>query len=115
MVLYERLLKARPNNAAFLRATAVLSGELDKPEQALRCWRILVTGLTAESDAWYEAKFNLINVLARTDPARAREVLDQHIRLHPDYGPEPWGARLRSLDRRLDPAPADDERGEETS
>jgi len=105
LALYERLLTARPSNAVFLRSTAVLSGELKKPEQALRCWRILVTGLQQGTEPWYEAKYNLINLLARTDPARAREVLDQHIRLHPDGGPDPWGARLRGLDRRLERLP----------
>jgi tetratricopeptide (TPR) repeat protein len=104
IALYERLLEQRPRNARFLRATALLAARSGRPEQAIACWRTLVAGLSDNTQAWYEARFNLISLLAESDPERARAVLDQHLQLNPDYGPEPWRSRFRELDRRLGPA-----------
>jgi len=99
--LFERLLERHPRNAKFLRSAAVLSERLGKPERAVACWRTLVSGTRQESDAWYEAKFRLVSLLAFSDPERARRILDQHRQLHPGYGPDPWGARLKALDLRV--------------
>ncbi|MCP3905431.1 MAG: hypothetical protein GY715_17540 [Planctomycetes bacterium] len=99
--LFRRLLEARPRNARFLRSAALLAEELDDPEFALGCWKQLVAGLPQSSDGWYEARFHFIGLLAATDPERARAVMDQHRALHAGYGPDPWGARLKALDLRL--------------
>jgi hypothetical protein len=104
--LYEKLLAAAPTDARILRATAVLSERLDNIDQALRCWRTLAAGSTIGTEAWYEARFHLITLLAEIDPARARAVMDQHKQLNPDYGPEPWSSRMRQLDLRI-PAAAE--------
>jgi tetratricopeptide (TPR) repeat protein len=103
--LYEKLLAAAPTDARILRATAVLSEGLDNIDQALRCWRTLAAGSTIGTEAWYEARFHLITLLADVDPARARAVMDQHKQLNPDYGPEPWSSRMRQLDLRIPAAP----------
>jgi hypothetical protein len=109
LALYERLLAVRPRNAAFLRATALLSETLGSPERALECWRTLMAGTSQGAAGWYEAKYRLINLLATLDAPRAREVMAQHRALNPDYGPDPWGAQLRALDLRLRvEAPEDD-------
>ncbi len=100
--LFEQLLLDHPRNAHFLRSTAILNGAFDDPDRALECWRLLVAGLPEGGGDWYEAKFNVIDLLSRTDPIRARNVMDQHKLLHPEYGPDPWGARLRVLDARID-------------
>ena len=102
--LYETLLKARPTEAGFLRAAALLSAKQGKLDRALECWRTLVAGSAVGTQRWFEAKFHLISLLADTDPARARAVMDQHKQLTPTYGPEPWGSRLRALDLRIGPA-----------
>ncbi len=99
--LYERLLAMRPSNARFLRATALLSERMEKLDQAVDCWRTLVAGSGQGTTEWFEAKFRLVSILAKTDPERARAVMDQHRSLNPDFGPEPWGTRLRMLDERL--------------
>ena len=104
--LYEKLVTERPRDAAFLRATAMLSERLNKPDQALSCWRKLVAGTTVGEPLWYEAKFRLIDLLAETDPPRARSIMDQHKQLNPGYGPEPWASRLRELDGRIPEAPS---------
>jgi hypothetical protein len=101
LFLFERLLEARPDDGRFLRATAELAGTLEKHERALQCWRTLLAGLPPGSNAWFEAKYHQIDVLAKVDRDRALEVLDQHIQLEGGYGPEPWGPRLRELDETL--------------
>ena len=103
--LYERLLAAVPTDARFLRATAILSEELSRLDQALSCWRTLAAGTTALTERWYEARFHQFTLLAEIDPVRARAVMDQHRQLNPDYGPDPWGTRLRELDLRIPGAP----------
>lgn len=99
--LYEELLDSRPTSASFLRETARLAGEFGDDDRAVACWRRLVAGLPQGEEAWYEAKFHLLQILARTDAGHAREVMNQHRVLDPEYGPDPWGARLRALDERL--------------
>jgi hypothetical protein len=99
--IYERLLGVLPRNARFLRAAALLSEQFDKPQQAVECWRTLVAGLPERSDDWFEAKYHLIRSLAAIDRERAHAVMQQHQQLNPQYGPEPWGERLRALHEQL--------------
>ena len=101
LFLYERLLARQPNNAAFLRAVGLLAAHFGDQFKAIDCWRKLAAGLPERSPQWFEAKFHLIQSLASIDPARARDVMDQHKQLHPDYGIEPWGEKLRALDASL--------------
>ena len=72
-----------------------------------------MAGSAGGSDAWFEARYELIRLLAETDADRARLVMRQHKALNPSYGPEPWGVKLRVLDLRLGPGSSDvaDERG----
>jgi len=107
LALYERLLTVAPRDARFLHATATLAQALSNNQLALSCWRTLAAGTPPQTDRWYEARFHQISLLADIDPARARAVMDQHRQLNPDYGPDPWGVRLRQLDLRLADAPDD--------
>jgi hypothetical protein len=112
LYLYERLLRARPKNAAFLRAAGLIAEEIGDPARALECWRLLVAGVQAGTPEWYEAKFHHLFLLSTIDPVRAREVMDQHKLLNPEYGPDPWGGMLKGLDERIPKAQrpaADDE------
>ncbi|MEM1422598.1 MAG: hypothetical protein AAGH64_01205 [Planctomycetota bacterium] len=70
-------------------------------EGALDAQRRLVAGLESGSRAWYGARTLQLEILADVDTERARTALRQHVALHPDLAPEPWGARLRALARRL--------------
>ncbi|TVQ30590.1 MAG: hypothetical protein EA376_12055 [Phycisphaeraceae bacterium] len=98
---YRLLLEVDPNNRVFLRRAAELAEDVGDLEVALDCWRSLSAGFQTGSIDWFEARYRLISVLSRVDPARAREVLTQHIALHPDSGPAPWGDRIDALARRL--------------
>lgn len=101
LFLYQRMLSAQPRNATFLEAAAVLATKLDELEFAADCWRRISMGSPAESDQWYQARYELIAVLASLDPQQAIRVMQQHVQLFPNYGPEPWGARLRQLHGQL--------------
>ena len=103
MAIYEILLSEKPNNAKFLRAAAILAERLDRIEYSLECWRHILSGSQIRSARWFEAKFHQIELLAQQDSQRARLVLDQHILLNPDYGPDPWKSLLKGLDKRLPP------------
>ena len=113
LALYEAVLAVRPRDAIVLRATAGLAERFGNTDRALACWRLLVAGSEAGTEPWYEAKFHLISLLADVDPIRARLVMDQYKQLNPEYGPQPWAARLLALDRRIGRTGLDD--GTETS
>jgi tetratricopeptide (TPR) repeat protein len=110
LFLYDKLLARRPNSAAFLRAAALLAEKVDRQPRALDHWRRLVAGSEVGSEGWYEAKFHQIQLLAKLDPPRAREVMNQHKQLNPNFGPSPWGPKIKGLDEQIplnpDPKPA---------
>ncbi|MCC5787256.1 MAG: hypothetical protein JJU33_11215 [Phycisphaerales bacterium] len=97
-----RLVDAGRASATMLLRFAELAEAAEEHERALDAWRRLLTGLDASSPDWFRARHESIRLLMRTSPERAALVMDQHKALHPNFGPEPWGERLRELDRRLD-------------
>lgn len=100
-----RLIDLGRHTARSLRRYSRLSEEAGDAEAALEGWRTLLAGLAQGSDEWFEARCESLRLLAATDAPRARIVLDQHKTLFPQFGPEPWGAKLRELDAALPPAP----------
>lgn len=99
---YGDLLRVHPRNQSFLRGRGLLSASQDDVEEGVRCWRLLVNGTTSGSEPWFEARTNLLELLESVDPEHARSVLEQHRILFPDWGPPPWGERLRSIQQRLE-------------
>ncbi|MEM7228823.1 MAG: hypothetical protein AAF432_08415, partial [Planctomycetota bacterium] len=106
LALYERLITIQPGNATFLRSIAVLAEQMGDTDRALEQWRRLLAGLPRDGDRWFEARYHSLKLLARSNQALARDVMAQHRQLHPAYGPNPWGVRLRELDRSLQAAEA---------
>lgn len=100
--LHLALIEARPLDQSVLEGLAWSSEATGDLDQALATHRQLVSGSAVDSEAWYRRKHDLLRLLSRVEPGRAREVLDQHLVLHPDYGPDPWGPRLRELHERLE-------------
>lgn len=84
-----------------MRRLAELSEAIGDHARAMECWRGLLSGLRPGQTDWFEARFESIRLMAASDAAAARRVMDQHRVLYPDYGPDPWGERLRDLDQRL--------------
>ena len=101
MVLLREVLREAPHATAELRRLAELAESMELFDESLAAWRTLVAGLPVGTDQWFDARVRHIRVLARADEGRAREVLAQHARLYPDYGPDPWGPELRAIHQTL--------------
>lgn len=95
------LIESGSPSAPVLRRFARASESVGDGGAALDAWRRLLIGLRADTPGWFEARFHSLRLLTQSDPARAREALDQHKALHPEFGPEPWGPRLRALDSQI--------------
>ncbi|MCB9840022.1 MAG: hypothetical protein H6809_00030 [Phycisphaeraceae bacterium] len=91
--------------ASTLRRVARLSESGGDTGVALDAWRRLLSGLPAGQPEWFEARYESLRLLAGQQPAAARQALDQHKILYPEFGPEPWGQRLRDLDEQIPRAP----------
>jgi hypothetical protein len=107
----ERLIVSGRRSPGVLTRFAELSESAGRIEDALDAWRTLLAGYDAESEDWFEARYQSLRLLLEIDQARARVVMDQHKLLHPSYGPEPWGEQLSDLDKQIPaaaPAGVDD-------
>lgn len=105
LAIGKALLSRSPRDPALLESIAALAGPLGDRDLASQSLRRIVAGTNQGSDRWFRAKLALLELLAASDPAQARAVLEQHKQLRPDLGPAPYGDRFRELDRTLPPAP----------
>ncbi len=87
-----------------LRRLAALAVDAGRIELAIEAWRTLGAGLPRTEPSWFEARWELVRLVASVDADRARSLLDQHAILYPDYGPAPWGRRLHDLHLQLEAA-----------
>lgn len=99
--LVDVLLARKPNDGALLRSGAVFAESCGNYARAAELLRTLVGGLPQRTDAWFGAKVDQMRVLAKLDPARARQVLAQYRALYPDLGPEPFRTRIREIEATL--------------
>lgn len=99
--MFRAALELQPSNETVLRRLAEHAERGGDTPVAIDCWRRLASGAEAGSPSWFEARYRLCAVLAKADPAAARELLSQHRALYPTYGPSPWGEQLRALADRL--------------
>lgn len=89
-----------------LRGQAVCADRLGKTAEALGLWRTLSKGLTKGTDAWYQARYQVIDCHIRTgDLAHARDLLTMHELQTQATASEAWKARFAGLAERL-PAPS---------
>lgn len=98
MRLDRAVLKASPRHEESLRRLAVTADATGDHRAALECWSVLLAAAASGSEAWFEARYHALRLLVKLEPARARDLLAQHKLLFPDYGPAPWGARIRELE-----------------
>lgn len=98
---FDLLIAAQPRIYRVLRGAAMIAENRRDTALAIDHWRTAMTGSPESSAEWFEAKFNFLRLLAEAEPGRAAEVLRQHALLYPQYGPEPWGERLRALHNRV--------------
>ncbi|MEQ8845496.1 MAG: hypothetical protein RIB58_11640 [Phycisphaerales bacterium] len=91
-----RLVSADVADAFSLVRYAYASELAGRESDALDAWRRLMAGAPEESSMALRARYESARLLAHEDPARAIEVLRQHLLLYPGT-PEPWAARLAEL------------------
>lgn len=111
-------LEAGQRTASSLRRLGELLEAAGDKGRALTAWRELLNGLQTGTPEWYEARYESLRMLHETSPAEAADVMKQHKVLHPEFGPEPWGEKLRALDvkmRMSAPVPAGTAPGAATS
>ncbi len=97
LALYQTVLEREPRRRDALRAVGLLGGAYGAPDAALAAWRTLLAGLRANTEPWYEAKLNLIRILAEVDRPRAAAVMEQYMALHTDGGPPRWRQQFLKL------------------
>ena len=83
---------------AGLGRIAELEESLGHHEVASEAWLDVLAAAEEDSDSWYQARIESIRLIAVFDSARATSILDQFKALRPNFGPEPWGERMRTLD-----------------
>lgn len=101
LVISREVLDHRPDDAqafALMADAGMACSDFDAAFQALSR---LVGGLPTRSDAWFERKADLCEVLAKSNPEQAKKVLAQHVVLIPNWGPGVGGERLRALAAQL--------------
>lgn len=97
----DRSLLSAQRTETTLRRLAELSESADDKAGAIECWRTLLESAAVGTPGWFEARYESLRLLATLEPGKAREALTQHRSLYPDFGPEPWGEKLRELDASL--------------
>ena len=92
--------------AQVLRRYAELAEAAGDKAGALDAWRLLLAGLNPTAPEWFEARYHSLRLLLVTDRPAAAQAISQYRVLHPDFGPEPWGAKLKELAEQIAPVPA---------
>lgn len=92
------LLSVQANLGPALRRVARASESAGDIDRARAARTTLAEGAKPGSVEWFEARYDLALLLSKHDARSARKLLDQHKALYPEFGPPPWGERLRDLD-----------------
>lgn len=99
--LDEQILKVYPRAVESLVRVADLAESAGDLRRSAECWNARFALAQTGTDAWFEARYNVIRLLERVDRPRAVEQMRQYRLLYPEMGPEPWGSMFRELDGRL--------------
>jgi len=84
-----------------LRRLASMSEAVQDFPTALSCWQYLFAALPEGEPDWYEARYESLRLLWRTDQASAAVAMKQFRALYPKMGPEPWRERLADLEQEM--------------
>lgn len=104
--LDQAVLRAQPRLEESLRRLAANAEADGDRATAMECWNTIFAASAQGSATWFESRYESLRLLAAIDGGRARQAMDQHKLLYPDYGPTPWGDKLRELDSAIPSAPA---------
>ncbi len=92
-----KMLAAGVQTQELLKRYAVLAESAAMKDEALDAWRALLGALPSGSEGWFEARYHSLRILLMKDQATGMQVMAQHVALYPDYGPEPWGPKIKEL------------------
>jgi len=96
----EKLLAAYPKDQSYLRRAGLAHFHAGTYDRSLPHWRTILSGVSKNTDQWYEAKYYQLSCLFNTDPDTAEKVLRQFKLLYPNLGPPAWKGRFQELERR---------------
>jgi len=107
-----QVLAASPGVMDSLERLATVSESAGDFDTALDCYKRLSAGLDESKPEWFGARFETARILAMRDQTKAAQLLAQHKLLHPEWGPSPWGDKLKALFDQVksalpEPVPAD--------
>lgn len=103
--LDQSVLGAQPRALDSLIRLSEAAESAGDTRRAIECWSMRLAAASTGQTPWFEARYNLIRLLAKVEPQRARAQLDQHKALYPDFGPEPFGSQIRRLDAEVAQTP----------
>lgn len=95
------VLEVRAADAEALLRVALNSECVGAPLKAIETWTRLMEAAAPGSAAWFRARTESLRLLVANDAAAAAAAFAQLRVLYPDFGPEPYRERLRSLERQL--------------
>lgn len=84
-------------SAQGLREMAELAARAGDADAELRAWSVLLGASREDEEAWWEARFHTLRLLAASDPVAARRAYDQHKVMHPMPGLLPWTRMIDDL------------------
>lgn len=104
--LDRELVNGGVNAVPILKRLGSNAEESGQYQSAYDTWVMLLNSLDPSTEQWMEARYRSLAVQARFDGNAAATTLRQYELLHPDFGPEPWGPKLRDLLKILPPPKA---------
>lgn len=101
VALEQRQIEAGHEAYEGLKRLARAAEALESWDVAQGAWNTLLEAAEPGTERFFEARFESLRLLARTDAAAALRGLNQHRVLYPSLGPDPWNQRFESLQREL--------------
>jgi hypothetical protein len=96
---YGELIEAFPKNKEYLRAAGEQLNFAKSYRKSYQVWRTLLQLLDETKDGkdWYEAKYNVVASLSKTEPKKAAEVMKQFEALYMPVQIENYNERFKTL------------------
>ena len=101
LAIARELLAQRPDDADAVGLLADAGIAMGDSATAYEALTRLVAALPMRSDAWFERKADLCELMIASQPDEVRKILTQHAVLIPEWGPGEGGKRLKDLAMRL--------------
>lgn len=80
-----------------LRDIAALAADRRDARTELDAWSLLLAASKPDEEVWWEARYNTLRLLLRTDPVAARAAYEQHRVMFPVPGLLPWTTMIDDL------------------